>query len=140
MPLSNTPNPVPGVLILSHGPLCMSLIESAKMISGEAENIFALPFEDGADIIAYAKEAKSIFEKLPEGSVVLFDLFAGTPFNQFIIQCEGMKIEGLSGVNLPLLLDILAQRKYKRGGELIAAVKEFADEAIVNIGEFISKL
>ncbi|MDR3289512.1 MAG: PTS fructose transporter subunit IIA [Peptococcaceae bacterium] len=131
---------LPGILILSHGPLCTSLIESAKMIAGDIQNVAALPFEEGADIVAYAKEAKAVYDKMPEGSVVLFDLFAGTPFNQFIIQCEGKKIEGLSGINLPIFLDVLAQREYKRGAELIAAVEDLVRDGIVNVGKFASAL
>ena len=34
---------IPGILLLSHGPFCQALLESAQMIGGEAVNVVALP-------------------------------------------------------------------------------------------------
>ena len=37
---------IPGILLLSHGPFCQALLESAQMIGGEAVNVVALPLLD----------------------------------------------------------------------------------------------
>ena len=34
---------LPGILLLSHGPFCQALLESAQMIAGEAQNVMAMP-------------------------------------------------------------------------------------------------
>ena len=44
---------IPGILLLSHGPFCQALLESAQMIGGEAVNVVALPLEMGCYTIAY---------------------------------------------------------------------------------------
>ena len=38
---------LPGILLLSHGPFCQALLESAQMIAGEAANVVAMPHGNG---------------------------------------------------------------------------------------------
>jgi len=128
---------LPGILILSHGTLCRNLIEAAKMIHGDAEGVTALPLEEGCSLPAYASNAVAVFKSMPEGSIVLFDMLFGTPFNQFITALEGNTIHGLCGVNLPVLIEALAFRENLRGAELIKALENSAHESIVNVSEFI---
>ena len=45
-----------GLIVLSHGPLAISLYESAKMIYGDVENATALSLGYGDEISAYADE------------------------------------------------------------------------------------
>lgn len=136
--MSSYPTNRAGILILSHGPLCTALIESAKMISGDVDGIVGLPLEPGCDVSAYAEQAYSILQSMPEGSIVLFDLFAGTPFNQMVARFQDHPFHALCGVNLPILLDANTMREGLSGSELIRALAESAQESIVNVEEFIA--
>ena len=107
---------IPGILLLSHGPFCQALLESAQMIGGEAVNVVALP--------------------LPEGSIVLFDLASGTPFNQMMMKSGGEEFPGLCGMNLPVLLEAMTMREAMKGSELVALLEESAKAAVVNIKSF----
>lgn len=45
---SENMNPeVPGIILLSHGPFAVSLVETASMLFGDAENIAAYSLEPG---------------------------------------------------------------------------------------------
>ena len=77
---------IPGILLLSHGPFCQALLESAQMIGGEAVNVVALPLLENASIDEYGEKAMQTFKQMPEGSIVLFDLASGTPFNQMMMK------------------------------------------------------
>ena len=46
---------IPGILLLSHGPFCQALLESAQMIGGEAVNVVALPLLENASIDEYPR-------------------------------------------------------------------------------------
>lgn len=125
-----------GVLLLSHGPFCRALLESAEMIAGEAKNVIAMPLMENSDINMYGQEAMETFRSMPAGSIVLFDLASGTPFNQMMIQSGGEKFPGLCGVSLPVLLEALALREVMQGEELIEMLEESAKAAVVNIRSF----
>jgi mannose/fructose-specific phosphotransferase system component IIA len=131
---------IPGILILSHGALCQALISSAEMINGEIDNVTAIPFEEGVNIEEYAESIKSAYTQMPPGSIVLFDLFSGTPFNQFLSCCTDLTAHGLCGASLPILLDALMFRETLHGAELVKAIEESAHDSIVNVEEFIEKV
>jgi PTS system mannose-specific IIA component/D-glucosaminate-specific PTS system IIA component len=109
------------------------------MINGEMENVAALPFEEWMNVSDYAEKAGAAFMSMPEGSIILFDLFSGTPFNQIMTLCSSLKIYGLCGASLPMLLDALMFRESMKGTELVKAVESSAHDSIVNTEEFLEK-
>lgn len=127
---------LPGILLLSHGPLCEAIAESARMIAGEAENVVSLALHEEDSIDAYGDNAMAVYKSMPEGSIVLFDLQSGTPFNQMMIKSNGEKFPGLCGMNLPVLLEALTLREVMSGDELIELLENSAKDAVVNIASF----
>ena len=127
---------IPGILLLSHGPFCHALLESAQMIGGEAVNVVALPLLENASIDEYGEKAMQTFKQMPEGSIVLFDLASGTPFNQMMMKSGGEEFPGLCGMNLPVLLEAMTMREAMKGSELVALLEESAKAAVVNIKSF----
>jgi mannose PTS system EIIA component len=97
------------VCLVSHGNLCLELINSYEMISGKNQLLKAIPLDDsGAKAFSKRLEIE-ITELLKKGSVlILADLKGGTPFNEsmkLLLQYPD-DIELVSGVNLPMLLEI----------------------------------
>ena len=83
--IQETVNPdLPGIILLSHGPLAVSLVDTAKMVFGESENLAAFSFEEGDDADQYRMKVAETLERFPVGSVVMLDLFGGTPCNQMM--------------------------------------------------------
>lgn len=137
---NNTFRPdLPGILLLSHGPVCTALLESAQMIGGTAENVRALPLLEDADIGEYGQTAMDTFHAMPAGSIVLFDLASGTPFNQMMLQSGGVRFPGLCGMNLPILLEALTLREFMQGEELTAALEAAGHNALLNISSFFEE-
>ena len=127
---------LPGILLLSHGPFCQALLESAQMIAGEAANVVAMPLFENASIEDYGRTAMETFKSMPDGSIVLFDLASGTPFNQMMMKSGGEEFPGLCGMNLPVLLEAITMREAMQGEELIEFLAETAKAAVVNIHSF----
>ena len=82
------------------------------------------------------EKAMQTFKQMPEGSIVLFDLASGTPFNQMMMKSGGEEFPGLCGMNLPVLLEAMTMREAMKGSELVALLEESAKAAVVNIKSF----
>ena len=117
-----------GVLLIAHGALAQSLVESAKMIMGDdIPNYRALQLEIGADLEQYKSDFLTAVRELNtgDGVLVLADLFAGTPANTAL---QNLRQEGyglLTGANLAMVVEALSNRD----GMTLEEVKEAALEA-----------
>ena len=117
--IQETVNPdLPGIILLSHGPLAVSLVDTAKMVFGESENLAAFSFEEGDDADQYRMKVAETLERFPVGSVVMLDLFGGTPCNQMMrwIQETGKPLEIVAGIGKGVLLSspYFPQRPFKK--------------------------
>lgn len=104
---------LPGIILLSHGPFAVSLVDTAKMLFGESENIAAYSLEPGDDIDKYREAFVETINEFPEGSMILVDLFGGTPCNQVMryIQETEKPLEVVGGMNLPMLVNAVLARE-----------------------------
>lgn len=118
---------LPGILLLSHGPFAVSLVETAGMLFGEIENLAAYSLEPGDDIDKYREAFVEMIEAFPEGSLIMVDLFGGTPCNQVMryIQETEKPLEIAAGMNLPMLINAVMSREAMSG-------KEFTLDAVEN--------
>ena len=129
----------PGILILTHGFLGQALIDAAMLHDGETQSVVALPLRADEDLELYADRSVSAFLSMPKGSVVLFDQFGGTPFNQFLIHYR-KPFPALCGVNLPMLLNAIILRETLEGFALISALKKAAEESIVDVSAYRNRI
>jgi mannose PTS system EIIA component len=111
-----------GVLIVSHGDIGTSLLTSASQILGEPPaQVATLSVWRADDVDDLVLRARELMESLDSGDgvLVLTDIFGATPGNVVSRLLEDGRIEGVSGVSLPMLLRVLTGRN----GSLAAAVK-----------------
>lgn len=118
---------LPGIILLSHGPFAVSLIDTAKMLFGDVENLAAFSLEPGDDIDKYREAFVEAIQAFSEGSVIMVDLFGGTPCNQVMryIQETEKPLDVVSGMNLPMLVNAVMARENMTG-------TEFAQDAADN--------
>ena len=102
-----------GVLIVTHGSIGEALLTSATQILGVApQQVATLSVwrqDDPDDLVLLARE---LLEGLDagEGVLVLTDIFGATPGNVVSRLLEDGRIEGVSGVSLPMLLRVITGR------------------------------
>ena len=115
---------LPGIVILSHGALAVGLVDTVKMLFGDPENVAAFSLEAGDDIDQYRKTFAKTFESFPEGSIILADLYGGTPCNQVLLYAQesGKALKLVCGVNLPMLLNVIISREADKDGLVEAAL------------------
>lgn len=99
------------VLVLSHGKLAGSLVETVEFIYGSSEEIAYMNMPNPFDQSQYERDIRIIVEENKEsGVLVLCDLFGGSPFLTCtkIIRDYWDQMELLTGVNLGMLLEIMS--------------------------------
>ncbi len=99
------------VIVVTHGGLAESFYETAGMFIAERSGLTVLGL--GVDLEKFKNELRAaVIESEETELLILADLFGGTPFNSAAALCRevrtaGKQIEILTGLNLPMLLEIL---------------------------------
>ena len=121
------------VIIVTHGDLASSLIKTSRMIVGKQEDLFAVELKEGDSVKELGKRVTEFLDVNKE-SIILTDLFGASPTNASTALLKKYPVEIVTGVNLPMLLDLLLDRN---GSCKDAAkrIKERGKESIVNIRE-----
>jgi len=132
---TNEPNKsnIPGLVILTHGKFGEELIRSAEMIIGKMENVVAVPLMPGQDPPDYEEKVSKVLARMSRGTLVMVDLFGGTPSNVAAILSQKFPIAAVSGVNLPMLIEAASLRRSLNGNELAEAALVSAQKSICNI-------
>ncbi|MDT3427018.1 PTS system mannose-specific IIA component [Paenibacillus forsythiae] len=110
-----------GVIVGTHGKFSEELLRSTAMVFGELENVAGVTFEPGESVNGLVEKFKAALETLEwsDGVIFLVDLFGGSPYNaasRIAAGYENMDI--VSGVNLPMIVDVMVNRSTEQLGEL----------------------
>lgn len=132
------------VLVVTHGPMGKALVETAQLILGNAPQVTAFGLYHGDSIEALQDMIRAqIQEKSGDGGVlVLTDLFGGSPCNRTALVMKDLenisKVECLTGVNLPILIEALSMQSVLPLEELVQHCRQKGLEGIVNLREELS--
>ena len=114
-----------GVLIVSHGAIGRSLLESARQILGEPPaQVATLGVSRDDDPDDLRLRARRLIKQLDagDGVLVLTDIFGATPGNVIARLLEDGRVEGVSGLSLPMLLRVLSARTGPLGNAVERAI------------------
>ena len=122
-----------GILIVTHRRLGDALIEAAEFILGtrpEALVSVSIDLNESADALR-GKISDGIKKvKSEHGVLILTDMFGGTPSNLSYSFLEEGHIEVISGVNLPMLIQVASTRDKMNLEELAVKLEEFGKKSI----------
>jgi PTS system mannose-specific IIA component len=94
-------------LILTHGGLARELLNAAKTIVGELPSEFravTLDWDDSFEVaLEKTQRALEGFDSA-NGTLILTDMYGGTPYNVASSLRDPGKIEVVTGVNLPMVV------------------------------------
>jgi mannose/fructose/sorbose-specific phosphotransferase system IIA component len=124
-----------GIVIATHGDLARALVSSAEMIVGAHSQVVtvSLSQHDSPETFQAALDAAIDQADAGRGVLVLIDLFGGTPGNAASISIQRRKLHVVSGVNLPMLLEVLLSRSVMSAEELTAHALQSGKTGIVDI-------
>ena len=124
-----------GILLITHDGLGDSLIDCVRHVMGVAPaHVRALSVLAKDDPARKEEEARALIALLDRGRGVLLlsDVFGATPCNIARRLCRPGHIEGVAGVNLPMLLRV-ASYSNKPLDELVQRALNGGRECIVTI-------
>src|SRR6266536_3408107 len=122
-----------GVLLVTHGKLAEELRAAARTIQPEFSRIVAVALEwnqTGED--ARERIARGLAEAdTGEGTVILTDMFGGTPTNLTLSFLKKDRVEIVTGVNLPMVLKCAALQDSGRPvGEIARLARDRGQRSI----------
>ncbi len=132
-----------GIIVASHGQLAEGFMDALEMIMGPQEKITALALEPEMGPEDYREKLKKAAQDLetPDGVLIMADLFGGTPSNAsaYLLDSENPPIEVVTGVNLPMLLEIANMRGSTGLKELAQNCRELATQSVQIMSEVMKK-
>jgi mannose PTS system EIIA component len=102
-----------GILIVSHGAFGESLIHSASHVLGKRPlylRQLGVTVHDDPEAILPMGEDLIRFLDQGQGVLVLTDIYGATPSNIAMKLLKAGRVEGIAGVNLPMLIRALTYR------------------------------
>ena len=103
-----------GILIVSHGAFGESLIHSASHVLGKRPLFLrqlGVTVHDDPEAILPVAEDLIRFLDQGQGVLILTDIYGATPSNIATKLLKTGRVEGLAGVNLPMLIRALTYRE-----------------------------
>lgn len=114
-----------GVIICTHGNSAPELLKSAEMICGKQENCQTVSFKEGESLEQLKSEISEKISQLKGTVFCLTDLKGGTPFNMLVsLLKSNPEMEIITGVNIPMLLELFINRSQLEKEELLSGITE----------------
>jgi PTS system mannose-specific IIA component len=100
-----------GIVLAGHGGFCEGLLDAAQMIMGPQEHLAVVPMGPAENLDEYREKLERACKDVDSGGGVLVfvDLFGGSPSN-VAAYVLGPSTEVVTGVSLPMLLEVLSAR------------------------------
>jgi mannose PTS system EIIA component len=125
-----------GILIVSHGAFGESLIHSASHVLGKRptylRQVGVTVHDDPDEILPVAQDLIRFLDQ-GRGVLVMTDIYGATPSNIGARLLEPGRVEGISGVNLPMLIKALTHREECTLEELAGKAISGAAKGIVRM-------
>lgn len=115
-----------GVVVVTHGQLATELVNATEMIVGDLPQFTAVSIGWHDDVeVARQGIGEAVARVQGEmGTLILTDMFGGTPANLGVTFLEPGKVEVITGVNLPMLIKLAREPE---SGDLITVARAMRD-------------
>jgi PTS system mannose-specific IIA component len=129
-----------GVVIATHGKLAEELIRTAEAVVGEIEQI--VPVSIVATAPDVRGDLKAAIQKVDQGQGVLLltDIFGGSPTNLCLSFLTERQVEVVTGVNLPMLLQLPSARLKGNIVEVAQKLVEAGQKSVAHASEALRRM
>lgn len=122
-----------GILIVSHGTLGESLIHCAShVLNKRPPRVKQLGISTQDDPFSLLPQAQTLVKELDDGDgvLILSDIFGGSPANIAAKLLVPGRVEGVAGVNLPMLIRVLTYRDKPLQTAVVKAISGGCDGVV----------
>ena len=122
-----------GILVVGHDQLAQEMVAVTRKIIPDLQQIPPLSIDSNAPAETNREKIRQAMSSVEnaQGTLLLTDMFGGTPTNLCLTFLEPGKVEVISGVNLPMLIKLgngLQQRPF---GEVVEFIQRYGQKNIV---------
>lgn len=130
-----------GAVLITHGDLGRSLLETCRMITGPREMISHVSVDSGDDVEMIKNKIDDAVKEAggEKGTILMVDMFGGTPSNMSISFLEKDRVEVVTGVNLPMLIKFVNLDQDLDLAEAAALLKEHSRGHIKVASEYLAE-
>jgi PTS system mannose-specific IIA component len=129
-----------GVIIAAHLRLSDELLSAARIITGSRLDNFrtiSINIDDNPDQVREKLLAAVREVNTPDGTVILVDMFGGTPSNLSLSLLSRGTIEIITGVNLPMIIEAADSSRRVSMAELISMLTASGQRGIRSAGTIL---
>ncbi len=127
-----------GLVVVTHAGLAQSLIAAATMITGSVEGCEAVELHANDPADGLVERISEALKRVGTDNIIIMtDMFGGTPSNAAISFLQEGKIEVVTGVNLPMLVEYFLRRERMNLEQLCASLLRCGRESVIVAGEFL---
>lgn len=124
------------LIVASHGELAEKLVDTSEMIFGKQANVGVINFLPGENFDNLKNKYEEQLNKLDtkDGVLFLVDIFGGSPFkvaSSMALGNDNMDI--ITGMSLPMLLEIYKTRDYLNLEQVVKFAKETAQTGVKSL-------
>lgn len=130
------------IIMVSHGDYAKSMLESAQMIVGEQDHVQTFGLYLGDSVDKLREDLVEAIEKVQKDGelLVLTDMFSGSPFNITYSLMQHYSFRHITGINLPMLLEILTSRESAGVEELCEMILDKGKATIIDVNKFFEEV
>ena len=122
------------IILATHGHFCEAIKESCELIMGKQENLetLAVVAGMGSDDMYhfFSSQIKDSLDKDGELPLIFVDVYGGSPYNQAIRTLRNYDVSIITGLNLPMLLEVLVMRNELSYKELTQLAEDMGQKGI----------
>ena len=128
-----------GLVLVTHGHLAAEFRVAMEHVVGPQQAIETICIGPDDDMETRRADIARAVDHVNDGSgvILLTDLFGGTPSNLAISLLKTGEVEGIAGVNLPMLIRLESARKTMKIGHAVAAAREAGQKYISVASELL---
>lgn len=126
------------LIIVSHETLASSILKTAEMFTGPAGDVDILQFQAGDSPDDFEDDLRALVAKRKENedTMILCDLFAGTPFNVASkVSYQDDAIRVLYGMNLAMVVEAVLSKDTMTMDELTESIMSQLPDSY-GVGQF----
>ncbi len=131
------------IIVIAHFGLAEKFVEVAERIVGsKPTNMQAISVDPGIEIKEINQEITNAIKKADgkDGILILTDMFGGTPCNMSLAFLKEGAVEVLTGLNLPMLIEVLdAKHNGKTLAELAQDIQSLGQKNICLASDILHK-
>lgn len=130
-----------GLILVTHGRLAEEFVHAMQHVVGRQEAVATVCIGPNDDMERRRREIAEAITAVDsgQGTIILTDLFGGTPSNLAISLMQAGKVEVIAGINLPMLIRLAGARKTMDVSAAAVAARDAGRNYITIASEFLGQ-